>query len=293
MRNAIQYYYGIEVEELTYDNYKYYFDDYVLFPIHKEINTNIYEYASRMGLNNYEIIMNKDGQYQTVFDNKMYVLLRKKSDFLSLNFINLERNTIFVKANQLISWDNLWEQKVDYYEKHVKTLSSSKIKNSFHYYIGLTENAISLYKMVKREENVYLSHIRLSSDEDYLNPINYIVDYRVRDVAEYTKKLVFDKKIVLNDLFLYLYNNQFTKYEYLLLYIRLLYPSYYFDAYDLIAQGEDDSILDKYILEINSYELFLKKVYFYLKQFIDIPRIDWIVNKKESSNDNSIFHPYP
>lgn len=292
MRNTIQYYYGIEVDNLTYENNKYYFDDYILIPIYKEINIEMYDYLSRLGLNNYEIIMTKDNKSQITLDGKNYILLKKKTNIVSLNFNNLEKYTMFIKNKQIIPWDRMWEEKIDYYEKHVQTLTSNKVKDSFHYYVGLTENAISLYKLIKREENVYLSHIRLASDEDYLNPINYIVDYRVRDLAEYVKKLVLEKKLVLNDLFLYLYRNQYTAHEYVLLFVRLLYPSYYFDAYDLVAQGEDDSILDKYISEIENYEKFLQTIYLSFKQYVDIPKIEWLVNKKELSIDNSIFHPY-
>jgi len=290
MRNTIQYYYGIEVDDITYQNNKYYFDDYVLAQIYKDIDMNIYSYVSKIGISNYEIIPNKNNEYVTIIDNKKYILLKKSSNRHSLNFSNLEKNNIFIKSNELIPWDTLWENKIDYYEKHVKTLSSLKIKDTFHYYVGLSENAISLYKTIKQEDNVYLSHIRLSNDEDYLNPINFIVDYRVRDIAEYTKKLFFMRKLNLNDLFLYFRRNNFSVHEYLLFYVRLLYPSYYFDAYDLVAQGEDDSILDNYILRINSYEIFLKDVYLYLKQYVDIPRIDWLINKKVLSNDKTIIH---
>lgn len=291
MRNTIQYYYGIEVDNLTYQNYKYYFDDYIFLEIYKDLDIDLYNYLNSIHLNNYEIIMNKDNHYQTIIDKKTYVLLKKNNFYRLLNFNNLEQNTVLIKNKQLIEWDKMWEEKVDYYEKHIKTLNSNKVKQSFHYYIGLTENAISMYKMFKQPENVYLSHNRLSTKEDYLNPTNYIIDYRVRDVAEYVKKLVFDKKLVLNDLFYYLYNNQYTEYEYILLYIRLLYPSYYFDAYEAIVKGEDDFILDKYISEINNYEMFLNEVYLYLKRIVNLPKIEWL-NKKDLSNDKSKIHPY-
>ena len=292
MRNAIQYYYGIEVDEINYQNNRYYFGDYVLIPIYKDINMDIYDYLSSINLNNYEIIINKDNNYQTVLDKKKYVLLKRKKDYLMLNFYNLEKNTLFANDKKIIDWDKMWEVKVDYYEKHIKTLSSKKVKDSFHYYTGLTENAILMYKMIKKEERIYLSHIRLANKEDYLNPINYIIDYRVRDLAEYVKMMFFNKKLILNDLFLFLYRNHYTEFEYKLLYIRLLYPSYYFDAYDLIAQGEADDILDNYIFNIELYEMFLNSVYAYLKQYVDIPKIEWLNTKKDLSTDKSKVHPY-
>lgn len=292
MRNAIQYYYGIEVENIRYENKKYYFEDYILIPVYKKINLDIYNYLETINLNNYEIIQNKESKEQTIIDNSKYILLKRKINLKPLNLNSLEKNSILMSNKKIIDWDVLWEQKVDYYEKHVKTILSNKLKKYFHYYVGLTENAIMLYKMIKSEENTFLAHIRLSSDEDYLNPLNYVVDYRVRDIAEYIKNLFFSKKLILNDIFLYLSNNKYTKYEYMLLFVRLLYPSYFFDVYDLIVQGEDESLLDRYINEIDNYETLLRNIYLIFRQYIEIPKIEWLINKKELSNDNSILHPY-
>lgn len=278
MRNTIEYYYGIEVDEITFNQEKYYFNDYILIPIYREIDLNLYDYMNRINLNNYEIIINKEEKYITKINEKMYILLRKKNNY-RLNFLSLEKNTIILNEEKIIPWDMMWEQKIDYYEKHVKTLSSQKINESFHYYIGLCENAISMYKKIKHEDRLYLSHLRLSNTEDYLNPINYIIDYRVRDVSEYVKKLFFSNKLNLNDIYLYIMRNNFSQHECALLFVRMLYPSYYFDAYDLVTNGESDSILDIYIEKIDDYESFLKWLYFLLKQYTDIPRIDWLIKK--------------
>ena len=244
-------------------------------------------YTQTLNLNNYEIILTKDNNYQTIIDNNNFVLIKRKNNLINLNFINLSKYAIYIKDKQVIPWDTLWEQKVDYYEKYIKTLPYSKMKNCFHYYIGMTENAISLYKMFKQEGNVYLSHIRLRSDEDYLNPINYVIDYRSRDLAEYIKKLFFEKRLVMNDIFTYIASNQYTSYECILLFIRLLYPSYFFDAYDLIVQGEEENILDIYIVNMDSYEFFLNDMYFRLKPYVNLPKIEWLTNKKDLSFDKS------
>lgn len=289
MKNTIKYYYNLEIESIVYKNNKYYLDNYVLYPVYKEINMAIYNYIKSRIIGNYEIILNKDSNVITTIDKKNYVLLKKINNIL-LNYNNLEFYTLYMGDRKVIPWDEMWEEKIDYYEKHIKTIDSKLLKEMFHYYVGLTENAILLYKMVKKEENTFLSHSRLNED-DYLNPINYIIDYRVRDLAEYTKKLVFRKKLVLNDLFKYIKNNNYTNYEYVLLFIRLLYPSYYFDCYEVVVNTGEDNILNNYIDNIDNYEQFLNDVYNYLNQYVDIPKIDWLI-KKSLSNDKLRIHPY-
>lgn len=290
MRNTIQYYYNIEVDELEYKNNNYYFGDYILTLSYRDIDEQLYKYVSKLNLNNYDIILNNKEEMFTIINHKRYFLLKKKGQY-ALNFNNLERFTIPIKDKQLVHWDKLWENKIDYYEKLAKTLTSSKVKDTFHYYVGLGENAISLYKMVKQENIVFLSHSRLFNDEDYLNPINYIVDYRARDVAEYTKRLFFENRLNINDLYLYFNRNNFSSYDYVLFYIRLLYPSYYFDAYDRIVNGEEENLLDTYIKKINEYENFLRDMYFYIKSYAFLPKIDWLINKKNLPNDKFKIHP--
>ena len=79
--------------------------------------------------------------------------------------------------------------------------------------------------------------------------------------------------------------------ELLLLFARMLYPSYYYDCYEKINNGENDEILDVYINKIEDYELLLYNIYNKIKAKTNIPRIDWII-KKDLSNDKSIVHPY-
>ncbi len=67
------------------------------------------------------------------------------------------------------------------------------------YYIGLTENAISYLKYSNLKNNhIGIQHIRVKYNDNltnFYNPINLIIDYKVRDIAEYFKSLFFDSKI--------------------------------------------------------------------------------------------------
>src|SRR5699024_9169729 len=135
------------------------------------------------------------------------------------------------------NWENLWMQKVDYFEYQIRELGLDKqvIKNSFSYYIGLAENAISYVHNVKlkypSQGTIVLSHRRIFYPNyklNYLNPLSFIFDLEVRDIAEYLKAMFFsedDESEVLEELKSFLKIKRLTIYEYNMLYARLLYPS--------------------------------------------------------------------
>jgi hypothetical protein len=280
MKNAIKYYYQIEVDDIEYKDNKYYFDKYLLIEHTKDIDINLYEYLVERNVLSYEIIWNKDENYITSIEKKSYILLKRNRN-ISISFSMLEQFMIPTDKKDIVPWHRLWMNKVDYYEKHMKTLTSKKLKEGFSYYIGLTENAIAFYQMIKKESNLFISHARLSNDEDFLNPLNFAIDYRVRDVAEYSKYLFFENKLNLNDLYLFFQKNYFNEHELLLFYARMLYPSYYFDCYDRISKGIEDCNLNNIRIKVNEYECFLRELYLYIKKYTNIPKIDWLIERKE------------
>ena len=225
-----------------------------------------------------QIIFNKDYQYITTIDEKNYVLLYVPS-VSKVDFYTLENFQVPVYHQKILPWNELWMEKVDFYEKHVTTMNSEKIKQSFFYYIGMAENSISFYQLIKRENELFLTHNRIDNDFQYWDPTNFMVDYRARDIAEYTKKLFFDNQLQYSDLFLYFSRMQFTDIDYLLFYTRMLYPSYYFDCYDKIVNGDSEECLTKYFEKREAYEELLRSLYISFSQFLFMPKIDWIVDK--------------
>lgn len=286
MRNTIEYYYDIEVDDLIYKDGKYIFKKYLLVPIVREIDLNLYKYVYSFNRCNYKIVMNVDKEYVTNIKNIKYILLERINSY-TLNIDNILNNSIPLGTKE-IHWDKLWEEKLDYYENYLKSIPCNKLKESFVYYSGLTENAIKFYKEIKKEYHVFLSHLRLN-EMDYLNPVNLIVDYRARDVAEYIKLKFFNDEV--NDIdFNFIFNN-LNEIDILILYARLLYPSYYYDCYEKICNGSEDKCLEIYINKIADYERLLMDLYFKIKKIINIPKIGWII-KKDLSLDKPIIRPY-
>lgn len=162
-----------------------------------------------------------------------------------------------------VSWKELWEEKLDYYEYQISELGLRyrKLKESFSYYSGLCECAINLLNYAGGNVEMYITHKR-----------GRIIDSIVRDIAEHIKHEFFYNDIELSIDNLYLNND-----EYILLMSRLLYPSYYFDIYDSIIQGNNaENEIEKIIKKSSSFELLLKKLYKAIRQKSNIPDIHWL-----------------
>ena len=66
MKNAIRYYYHIEVNNIEFLEYRYYFDSYVLIEVEKPVGFNIYHFLVDNHYPVYNIVQNKDGEYVTM-----------------------------------------------------------------------------------------------------------------------------------------------------------------------------------------------------------------------------------
>ena len=309
MEQFLKYFYNIYVEHVfkAYDNYYFYYNDCLYQIVEnfrmKEELKDINEIVLVLKKYNYpvsEIIFNNFGNIISNYDSINYVLLKvnantskdveildmiKIQDLISLNnrYNKLYRN----------NWGDLWEKKIDYFEYQIKELGHDKaiILNSFSYFVGMAENAISIVNNTSLKKysinKLTLSHKRINypnMEIDYYNPLNFIIDLNVRDISEYLKSMFFYSDIadVLNNLSLYLEKVKMTEYEANMLYGRLLYPSFYFDIYEsVIEDKKDEEELLPIINKVKEYELFLKKTYILLSKYYRLERVEWIMNKKE------------
>lgn len=310
MEQFLKYFYDIYIDNLYKKDNKYYFyKDNSLFCIVKnyrlpeelkDILEICYEMQSRFPVS--QIVFNKFGQINSDYDNNNYILLKintSMSSDITINDIIKINNSLFLNKDKKElyrnNWAKLWESKVDYFEYQIKELGRNKkiILNSFSYYIGLAENAISianiceLYNKDNMNEKVVLSHRRINypcMEYEFYNPLEYIFDIQVRDVSEYLKSMFFytDRNRTIRELKNYLLSTRLSNYEANMLYARLLYPTYYFDIYEKVIEDlkEESELLD-IINKVDEYEFFLKEAYFELSRMYKIEQINWIINKKE------------
>lgn len=103
------------------------------------------------------------------------------------------------------NWIDLWSRKIDYLEYYINNKDNlkSEIKGILYYFIGLGENAIKYIKDSLKtsgfnQNKIVLSHYRVDSDStlySLYNPFNLMLDYSVRDIAEYIKSMFYSDKI--------------------------------------------------------------------------------------------------
>ena len=307
MKQTIEFYYNIMLEDIEEANGNYHFkldnQDYffVFFSRREEELNDIINVCIEMknkGIDVHTIIKNKANSYITKVNSYNYILftvnnLREEYDIFDI--VNLNSKLILnSKTSSLYrnNWQELWSKKIDYFEYQIKELAIDKsiIKNSVSYYIGLSELAISYVAETNKKYNtlmegkIVLSHRRVGYPNyklNFLNPLSFIFDLEVRDVAEYLKAMLFICEIeeVLEELNTYLKIKKLNIYEAQMLLARLIYPSYYFDTYEKVMDKDEDSEkLVAIIKKVDEIEYFLKKTYELLSSYVNIDKIEWFIN---------------
>lgn len=295
MNNAILFYFNIHIQEIKRINNNYYFtyqqNNYVIYKYNRDISeiNEIYQLNIELlskGLIGYEIIPNKTNELIFLYENNYYVLMKvpniknKKityEDILSFNFIqNQNKYKTIDKSN----WNKNWSKKIDYIIYQFSQIKNKhkEIDSSIDYFIGIWENAISYYNdTISNKNQKYVTHRRIENDMDlleYLNPINFVIDYKERDIGEYLKTYVINNNYTENMIDKIL---KYTNKEGIVLLIsRLLFPSYYFDLYENIIEGKTKEeeitiIIKKHYNVLNLIKYIFKKYWDY-----NIPYINWI-----------------
>lgn len=297
MKNLIMYFYNINIENIRQYNNKYRFehnnDNYVLENIVVDGNSfsidtikKIYDLNVLLinrGFVCNQIITNINNDIVTTFDNKLYILMKVVPNYMDKialeDIIKMSVKINIDDAFKQNDWKKLWINKIDYFEYQISQfgLKYPLLRESFSYFSGVTENAISMMNYVKNNE-LYISHKRLNCDSTYYdlyNPFNIILDTRVRDVADYIKdRFIRDEK---TDIIGYLEGNNLTENEKQLFFVRMLYPSFYFDIYERIIDGDDELKVKKIIEKVADYELLLFELDDYLKRNkINVGNIEWL-----------------
>lgn len=310
MKDTINYNYNLNIVNLNESNNFYYFQinkqHFYFVPFLREEKElidiiNCSKELKSRNIECHDIIYNKDSKVLTKVGDTTFVLLKvignineeyTINDILDLNSrLHLTVEKLKLYQN---NWPKMWSDKVDYYEYQIRELGKSKegMLESFSYYVGLAENAISYanktLKTLKPNEfdKVTLSHRRIFYPNiklNYLNPLSFVFDLESRDIAEYIKSLFFygNEEDAYADLELYLKLKKMSQYGYQMLYSRLLYPSYYFDLYEKIIMNEisEEKIIN-ILTKVEKYEIFLKRAFKIISNFSFIEPIEWLSRKK-------------
>lgn len=296
MKNALSYYYGLEVTNIHQKDKTFYFkynnNEYIMTKCENENIEIVYNLSNlliEMGIYSHQILLNNNKEIITKIDGDNYILMKiyveKKpinlNDVISFNNINY----IDEKKLRIADWYTLWTEKIDYFEYQISQIGKKYpyIRKSFSYYIGLAENAIQLVKSVPSDNLYYgLCHRRISCKDNFqnlYNPLEFIIDVRFRDICEYFKSCFFNKKEIENEIMLFLYYNDLSYEECCYFFARMLFPTYYFDIYEKIINNEiDETKLNNITSLAISYEALLKNIYSHLKKKVNLPNLEWLTH---------------
>lgn len=296
MKNAIAYYYNLYSYDIHQKQGVYRFtvqnEHYVLTPCDVasvEQSYKLSRFLWSRGIYTHQIILNNNNQIYTLINNINYVLLKLQGEMNEIAtykdiiyFTSLVNYVEFEDLNHQ-NWAILWGEKIDYFEYQVNQFGKRYplIRESFSYYVGMAETGITLFVNANIDlKNRVVAHKRMKSTStlyDLYNPLNLIIDFKVRDAAEYFKDLFLTKEDIYSDIINYFSYNYLSTYDCFIFYIRLFYPSFYFDAYeDIIAGNIEEGKLKDIIKKTNQYESLLKRLYIYLSNYMNMPDIEWI-----------------
>ena len=279
MKNIIEFYYNIRIDKLHNKDGYYFFNIGSKSFILKPYNDNEARIQNIFKLST--LIEN-----QIKFDH----IILNRNNILNLPSISNISNVPITSSKELSNlernnWEILWSNKIDYYEMQIMENKKKYplIRESFDYFVGMGENAISYLVNTKLEakptmyDNKVPSHNNLN--ESLYDPSNIISDHKARDVAEYIKYCFWHNNIdnLFPNLDEYFRHNYYSAYGIRVLFARLIYPSFYFNIYDQIITGkEEESALNPIIDRITDYEYYLYSIYLYFLKYYDIPPIEWL-----------------
>lgn len=303
MKESIEQNYNITLDYINDENnnysFKYKNEDYIFTFFNRGKNEldeiiKCNEELKKMNIKTLLFVPNKFNNIITTINETNYVLLHVPNNYkqevdlteiignnkklvLKHDYTNLYRN----------NWSNLWSEKLDYYEYQIRELGKDKdvILDTFGYYEAMAINAISLinnnnYVFDEQKDKLTLSHRRIFFPNyklNFYNPLNYIFDLEIRDIAEYIKTDFFYGTEAYLDLKTFLNSVRLSNYSYQMFYARLLYPSYYFDIYDKIMNKQkDQQAMLNIISKSQDYEMFLRKAYLEISKYAKIDKIPWL-----------------
>ena len=273
MKETIKYYYNIDVQNIEEKDGKYFFryqnQDFFFVFFNRNLDEldDILKCCTNMrekGIVAHNIIVNINGEVLTKVNNYNYILMsvnKFSEEYDIFDIVNISNKlTLNNQSSRLYrnNWSLLWSEKMDYFEYQIRELG--------------------LEKKIIQDRRIFYPNYKIN----FLNPLSFIFDLEVRDIAEYLKAMFFSNQNdedVLEELKCFLQIKKLTPYEYSMLFARLLYPSYYFDLYDAIMNhDESEEKLISIIAKVDDFELFLKEAYLEISKYASIDKINWLIN---------------
>lgn len=210
-------------------------------------------------LNCYKPVYNKFHSYITEYKNLFLIVFFINDYMFDSSFLY---KPLAYSKKIYLEWRNNWIYKANYIRTFYLSIRRRYplIDESINYYLGLLDFCIYLLNNYNDYFDCgYIQHKRFLLSE-YFNPIYFKIDVKERDFADYLKYLFFSdeyKSINISELIFYGRN----LFNYDLVFIRLVFPDYYFDVFDnIILEKENCVSLYTIINHQSSYINYIKKI---------------------------------
>ena len=271
MKEFIEYNYDLRCDDLAILNNLLYFKHLDKFYIISNFNRDevefekVLNYLISNNLKSLKVVMNKKGSYISEFNGKKYVVMESDCENEIIDFPICIGGLI----NENNYWNEIWENRVVQLEKHKSELSLNKdIFYILNYYIGLIEICIYNYNLLIRKygqkNGLSIQHNRIEFPMysfSYYNPVNYLFDFEFRDFAEYLKMRFFYSDFSTDEAISVIDNYNFDNFSINMFFVRLIYPTYFLELYDMQHKNNVYSDLFYDLLKKSSqYENFILKL---------------------------------
>ena len=271
MKEFIEYNYDLRCDDLAVLNNLLYFKHLDKFYIISNFNRDevefekVLNYLINNNLKSLKVVMNKNGSYISEFNGKKYVVMESDCENEIIDFPICIGGLI----NENNYWNEIWENRVVQLEKHKSELSLNKdIFYILNYYIGLIEICIYNYNLLIRKygqkNGLSIQHNRIEFPMysfSYYNPVNYLFDFEFRDFAEYLKMRFFYSDFSTDEAISVIDNYNFDNFSINMFFVRLIYPTYFLELYDMQNKNNVYSDLFYDLLKKSSqYENFILKL---------------------------------
>ena len=266
-----EYNYDLRCDDLAILNNLLYFKHLDKFYIISNFNRDevefekVLNYLISNNLKSLKVVMNKKGSYISEFNGKKYVVMESDCENEIIDFPICIGGLI----NENNYWNEIWENRVVQLEKHKSELSLNKdIFYILNYYIGLIEICIYNYNLLIRKygqkNGLSIQHNRIEFPMysfSYYNPVNYLFDFEFRDFAEYLKMRFFYSDFSTDEAISVIDNYNFDNFSINMFFVRLIYPTYFLELYDMQNKNNVYSDLFYDLLKKSSqYENFILKL---------------------------------
>ena len=207
----------------------------------------------------YRPIYNNSYEYITKYNSCFYIIFFIKNYTFNPSFLF---QPLVISDKFYLEWRDNWIQKSDYIFSFYSFIKGkySLIDESIHYYLGLLDYCIYLLNnYIGYYDYGCVQHKRFLLKK-YFNPVYFKIDVKERDFADYLKYLFFSNQYKKNHISELIFSGK-NYFNYDLVFIRLLFPDYYFDIFDnIILEKDSCSSLYDIIHKQDSYVNYVQMI---------------------------------